>query len=109
MRDKKREIIAEIIHRLAAKFVLDEGSPASLLTITRVEMSPTGKESKIFFTTLPESQEDTALKFLTRKTGEFKRFVRDESRIGLVPHIDFKIDYGERNRQRLDKLSEETK
>lgn len=105
MREIKREKIAEMIHRLAAKFVHDESSPASLLTITRVELSPTGKEAKVFFTTLPESQEDTALKFLERKTPEFKRYLRDESRIGLVPHIDFKIDYGERNRQRLDHLS----
>lgn len=105
MREIKREIIAEILHRLAAKFVHDESSPASLLTITRVELSPTGKEAKIFFTTLPEKQEDTALKFLERKTPEFKKYIRDNSRIGLVPHIDFKIDYGERNRQRLDQLS----
>ncbi len=105
MREVKREIISEILHRLAAKFALEEGSPASLLTITRVEISPTGKEVKIFFTTLPEKQEDTALKFLERKTKEFQRYVRDQSRIGIVPHITFKIDYGERNRQRLDTLS----
>ncbi len=105
MREIKREKIGEMIHRLAAKFVHNESSPASLLTITRVELSPTGKEAKIFFTALPESQEDTALKFLERKTPEFKRFVRDESRIGIIPRIDFKIDYGERNRQRLDGLS----
>ena len=106
MREIKREKTGEIIHRLAAEFVHSEASPASLLTITRVELSVTGKEAKIFFTTLPESQEDTALKFLIRKTSEFKRYVRDESRIGIIPRIDFKIDYGERNRQRLDTLSE---
>ena len=105
MRDKKREIIAEILHRLAAKFVLEEGSGASLLTITRVDISPTGKEAKIFFTTLPEDQEETALKFLERKVSEFHRYIRDESRIGIIPHVDFKIDFGERNRQRLDRLS----
>ena len=44
-------------------------------------------------------------KFLERKIPEFKRYVRDESRINLIPHIDFKIDYGERSRQRLDQLS----
>ena len=106
MRDKKREIIAEILHRLASKYALEEGSNASLLTITRVEISQSGKEAKIFFTTLPEAEEETALKFLERKAPEFQRYVRDESRIGIVPHIAFKIDYGERNRQRLDKLSE---
>ncbi|MEK7175795.1 MAG: ribosome-binding factor A [Patescibacteria group bacterium] len=107
MREVKREIIAEILHRLASKFAQEEGSSASLLTVTRVEMSPTGKEAKIFFTTLPETQEDTALKFLERKTPEFQRYVRDESRIGIIPHIDFKIDYGERNRQRLDEIGKE--
>lgn len=106
MRDIKRERIAAMIHHLAAQFVLEEGSKSSLLTITRVEISPTGKETKIFFTTLPEDQEDTALKFLERKTKDFHRYARDNSRIGIVPHIDFKIDYGERNRQRLDKLTE---
>src|SRR3990167_10312899 len=105
MREIKREKTGEILHRLAAQFAREEATDSSLLTITRVEVSPTGKEAKVFFTTLPESQEDTALKFLIRKTPEFKRYVRDESRIGLIPHIDFKIDYGERNRQRLDKLS----
>ncbi|MDO8471193.1 MAG: ribosome-binding factor A [bacterium] len=105
MREIKREKVGKIIHRLAAEFVRDEASGASLLTITRVELSDTGKEAKIYFTTLPENQEDTALKFLMRKIPEFKKYVRDESRIGLVPHIDFKIDYGERNRQRLDELS----
>ena len=105
MREVKRKITAEIIHRLASKFILEEGGQSSLLTVTRVEVSPTGKEAKIFFTTLPEKEEDTALKFLERKTPEFQRYIRDESRIGIIPHVNFKIDYGERNRQRLDKLS----
>jgi ribosome-binding factor A len=105
MREIKREKIGEILHRLAAEFVRDEAGNSSLLTITRVELSPTGKEAKIFFTTLPDDEEDTALKFLIRKIPEFKKYVRDESRIGMVPRIDFKIDYGERNRQRLDELS----
>src|SRR3989338_839996 len=105
MREIKKGKTVEIIHRLVAKFVQDISSPASLITITRVELSMTGKEAKVFFTTLPENQEDTALKFLIRKTPEFKKYLRDKSRLGLIPHIDFKIDYGERSRQRLDKLS----
>ncbi|MDO8565225.1 MAG: ribosome-binding factor A [bacterium] len=105
MREIKKEILAEILHRLAAEFVRDNTTPASLLTITRVEVSQTGKEAKIFFTTLPEDQEDTALKFLERKIPEFKLYIRNESRINIVPHVTFKIDYGERNRQRLDMLS----
>jgi ribosome-binding factor A len=106
MKDLRREKIAEVLHRLAAEFVRNEATGASLLTITRVDVSPTGKESKIYFTTLPEDKQETAEKFLTRKTPEFKKYVRDHSRLGIIPHVDFKIDFGERNRQRLDELSE---
>ena len=106
MREIKKERVTEILHRLAAEFAHDESSPASLLTITRVELSQTGKEVVVLFTTLPATQEETALKFLIRKIPEFKKYIKAESRIGLIPHITFKIDYGERNRQRLDELSE---
>lgn len=105
MREVKRERTEEVIHRLAAEYIRDNSGKTSLITVTRVELYPAGKEGKIFFTTLPEDQEDTVLKFLERKAAEFKLYVRDHSRIGIVPHLVFKIDYGERNRQRLDTLS----
>lgn len=97
--------MSEILRHLAAEFVVREATPASLITITRVTVSPSGKVADVFFTTLPESQEDTALKFLERKGSEFVQYVRDKSKIGIIPQLRFKIDYGERNRQRLDELS----
>ncbi len=105
MRPIKKEKIGEIIHRLAADFVLRESTPASLLTITRVVMNDSAKVADIFFTTLPDSAQETALKFLDRKADEFKMFVRDHSRIHMLPFLRFKIDFGERNRQRLDEIS----
>lgn len=105
MKEIKRERTNEVIHRLAAEFIRDNTGKGSLITVTRVELYPAGKEGKIYFTTLPENQEDTVLKFLERKASEFKHYVRENSRIGIVPHLVFKIDYGERNRQRLDTLS----
>lgn len=109
MREVKKEKLGEIIHRLAAEFVQKESTKASLLTITRVVVSDNGKVAKIFFTTIPESQEETAEKFLGRKSGEFKQYLRDHSKIGFPPMCRFHIDLGERNRQRLDELSEEIK
>jgi ribosome-binding factor A len=107
MKELRREKIGEVLHRLAAEYVRNEATGASLLTITRVEVSPSGKESKIYFTTLPEDKQETAEKFLIRKTSEFKRYVRDHSRIGIIPRVTFVIDFGERNRQRLDELGKE--
>ncbi len=105
MKEIKKEKITEIIRELAAEFIRNEATPSSLLTVTRVEMNQSGKDAIIYFTTLPENQEDTALKFLERKSGEFKYFVRNNSRLGMIPYLRFKIDYGERNRQHLDTLS----
>jgi ribosome-binding factor A len=105
MQEIKRERTEEVIHRLAAQFILEEGGKTSLVTVTRVELYPAGKQGNIYFTTLPEKEEDTVLKFLERKAPEFKEYVRDNSRIGIVPHLVFKIDYGERNRQHLETLS----
>jgi ribosome-binding factor A len=105
MREIKKEKVAEIIRQKAADFVLREATPASLITVTRVEMNPAGKLANIYFTTLPEDKEDTALKFLERKGGELHMYVRDHSKIGMMPELRWKIDYGERNRQRLDELS----
>lgn len=104
MKEVKRERTGEIIHRLAAEFTRNKASEASLLTITRVELSKDGKGADIYFTTLPEDREDTALKFLTRKTPEFRQYAKAKSRLGLIPRMTFKIDRGERHRQRLDTL-----
>jgi hypothetical protein len=35
--------------------------------------------------------------------------VRAKSKIGIIPQLAWKIDYGERNRQRLDEITNEIK
>ncbi|MHB1330387.1 MAG: ribosome-binding factor A [Minisyncoccota bacterium] len=107
MRQVKHDKVENILHREAAEYIRDEGGKSSLITVTRVELNPSGKDAVILFTTLPESEEETALKFLERKTPEFRKRVMDKSRIGIIPHLRFKIDYGERNRQRLDEISKD--
>jgi ribosome-binding factor A len=107
MKLERREKIAEIIKEAAANFIQMESTSASLITVTRAELTEAGKDAIVFFTTLPTSEEDTALKFLERKTPEFKHFLKEHSRIGIIPFLHFKIDYGERNRQRLDELTAE--
>jgi ribosome-binding factor A len=109
MKALKKEKMNEILVRLAADFVLRESTPASLITVTRVELNASGKVADLYFTTLPDNQQETALKFLDRKGSEFMSFVRAKSKIGIVPHLRWKIDFGERNRQRLDEISENIK
>ena len=104
----RHERIIEILHDMAARFLLLEGNNSSLLTITNVVLTKDGKRATIFFTVFPESYEKTALEFAQRKRTEFKQFVRDNSRLGMIPQLDFAIDAGEKNRQKIDNLLNES-
>lgn len=98
----------EEIRELASKFLLEAStSKASLITVTDVILSPDRKYATIYFTTLPEDREKDALNFAKRNRKEFKEFIKKNSLIGRIPFVDFEIDFGERNRQNIDKLSEE--
>ncbi|MBA3732821.1 ribosome-binding factor A [Patescibacteria group bacterium] len=104
----RNEKIEEILHDLGARFLLLNGNTSSLLTVTRVELTRDGKRATIFFTVFPETFEKTALEFAKRKRSEFKEFVKDNSKLGRIPQLDFEIDTGEKNRQKIDSLLNES-
>ena len=100
----RNEKITEILHDLAARFLLLNGNGSSLITVTNVNLTRDGKYATILFTVFPDSFEKTALEFAKRKRGEFKEFIKENSRLGRIPQIDFDIDSGEKNRQKIDAL-----
>src|SRR3989344_8265913 len=101
------ERIKEILHDLGARFLVLNGNGTSLMTVTRVELTRAGKCATIFFTVFPENFEKTALEFAKRKRRGFKEFVKENSKLGRIPMMDFEIDLGEKNRQRIDSLLSE--
>ncbi|MES2213686.1 MAG: ribosome-binding factor A [Patescibacteria group bacterium] len=102
----RNERISDILHGLGARFLSLNASPAALLTVTRVELSHDGKRATILFTVFPDSEQlqKTALEFAKRKRSEFKEFIKDNSKLGRIPQMDFAIDLGEKNRQKIDSL-----
>ena len=96
--------ISEILRDLGARFLLLNGNNSSLLTVTRVELTRDEKRATIFFTVFPDTFEKTALEFAKRKRSEFKEFIKDNSKLGRIPQMDFEIDTGEKNRQKIDNL-----
>ena len=107
MSEIRTERVKELLHDLGARFLSQNSNTSSLLTVTRVEMSKDKKHATMFFTVFPETMEKTALEFAKRKRGEFKQFVKDNSRMGFIPQLDFAIDFGEKNRQKIDELLNE--
>lgn len=96
---------AETLQHLAADYFAREAGPQSLMTVTRAVISPDRKNVTIYFSVLPESQEAPALRFAKRSRSEFREYVKEHSRLHPIPTIDFEIDIGEKNRQRIDELT----
>jgi ribosome-binding factor A len=95
----------EIIMEKAARFFLMESAGKALITVTNVSVSRDGNYATIFLTCLPDSAEPAVLDFAKRKRGDFKDFIKRESRLNRIPFFDFAIDTGERNRERIDEIT----
>lgn len=101
-----RERLQEALREAAAEFLAREAGRQSLITVTRAELSEDGKRVNIFITVYPDSAEEAALGFANRNRKEFVDFFATRVRGARAPHTTFVIDRGEKNRQRLDELSE---
>lgn len=104
MGDRKIKV-EEALKRLAATFLERESDNVSLITVTRINISPDFKNSVIYISVLPDKEAERALNFCKRKMTDFKKYVKDNMHIHTVPFFAVELDYGEKNRQRIDELS----
>ncbi len=104
----KDDKFISLLSRFACEYFGLESSKDSLMTITRTEIFDRGKRALIYFTALPREKEVLALEFAKRRRQDFRRFIMSKKSFGFVPKIDFCIDEGEHNRQRIDELSNES-
>ncbi len=104
----KDEKSASLLSKFAAEYFCIESNKDSLITITKTEIFNRGRRAMIYFTTLPREKEDEALEFAKRRRNDFRQYVCAKKSFGFVPKIDFCIDLGEHNRQRIDELLNES-
>lgn len=95
----------EALREVAAEFMAREAGRSTLITITRVLLSEDNKRATIYMTVLPDNAEENALSFANRNRTELKTFFKTRIKGALPPDLVFAIDLGEKNRQRLDELS----
>jgi len=103
-REIKFERVREHLKDLAGKFIAEEGGIQSLITVTDLHLSEDQKYATIAVSVLPDEMTEQALAFLKRNRGDFREFVKKESRLRAIPTFDFILDLGEKNRQRVDEL-----
>ena len=105
MKDIKREKLENIIRELAAEFLSCESSGISLITVTRCRMKENMRSAVVLLSVLPEEMESDALSFAKRKKKDFKEYIKSHSRLKYIPYIEFELDLGEKNRQRIEELT----
>ena len=102
----RRQIkVAEAIARLAADFFARESNAQSLITVTHAEVTPDLKNVRVYISVLPQTSEEPALAFAKRNRTEFREYLKEHSVLRFLPIVDFEIDTGEKNRQRIDDLT----
>lgn len=104
---QRHTVLTQHFQALAADFVSTQSNRTSLITITNTELAKSLDTITFYVSVFPETAEGPALGFLMRKRGECKKFMRNKSNISFVPHVEFKIDEGEKSRRRVDELLSE--
>ena len=104
MSEFRSEKITNHIKELAATFIEREAGPTSLITVTRVLLSPDNKKAKIMISVLPREKENAAYGFIKRNLGELRIHIKKGLKINPIPFLEVEIDEGEKNRQRIDEL-----
>lgn len=104
--DKKGKVQA-IVRGLVAEFLNAEANRTSLITVTGSRITNDLKHITILLSVMPIEQEEQALHFARRKRSLVKEYLKSKLPTARIPFVEFEIDQGEKNRQRIEELANE--
>lgn len=97
--------VEEAIAHMAGEFMARESGVKALITVTHAEIADNYKHATVFLSVLPQTMEDDAMVFAKRARSDFREYVMKHSKLHPIPTFDFELDWGEKNRQRVDELT----
>ncbi len=109
MGEYRKEHLFELIKNLSGKFLSSESNLTSMVTVTRVEISPDEKAATIYISVFPEAREIEALHFAIRKRADLRYYLLKNIRTGRLPFLDIAIDKGEKLRNKIDEVIHDDK
>ncbi|MSU56347.1 MAG: ribosome-binding factor A [Candidatus Taylorbacteria bacterium] len=109
MKSTKSEKMREAIRHAAAEFMAETADQTSLITVTNVHLAPKGDKATILITVFPDEKEKDALAFAARQGGKLRDFIGQRISLQHLPYISFALDVGEKNRQKIEELSSQSK
>lgn len=102
---RQNKVAEEIAHQAGEFLARNIKAGGSLVTVTRADIAPDLKNVNIFVSVLPKSHEDEVLVTLKRLRTDFHDYLKAKTVLRNVPTVDFTIDFGEANRQKIDELT----
>lgn len=102
---RQNKVAEEIAHHAAFFLARTIRAGGALVTVTRADIAPNLRNVTIFVSVLPKSREAETLVSLKRLRTDLHDFLKEKTVLRDVPTVDFAIDIGEGNRQRIDELT----
>jgi ribosome-binding factor A len=106
--DQRMQQVTEQIRRLAAKYFQVHTPDTPMVTITRADVSNDLKHATVYITVLPEEKEDEALASARAKLTGFGEYLGNNLETKNTPKVTLDIDAGEKKRQRIDEIANNT-
>jgi len=92
--------------KLIAQFLQIHPGVNTLTTVTDFTISKDSHNATAFISVYPESKERETLNRIRKQKHDLWKYLAGKIKIKRIPSIEFKIDAGEKNRQRIEKLTE---
>ena len=102
----RQEKIEGQLQKIISTFLNKEANNCSIITVTHCEVKHDLKKAVAFLSVFPPSFETEALEFAKRKRSELRSLIADKIPMKTIPFIDFEIDAGEKNRQKIEEILE---
>lgn len=101
--ERQKKLVQEL-KRVAGDFLQRETNGKALITVTNADYSPDMKNATVYITVMPERYEEEAVGFAMRMRGELKEEIRKRIPVRIIPHVEIKLDVGEKHRQKIEDL-----
>ncbi|MEX0935101.1 MAG: ribosome-binding factor A [Candidatus Paceibacterota bacterium] len=101
---ERQKRVAELIRQEAARFINTHLPPKPLVTVTRADVSKDLKKSTVYFTVLPNEEEERTHTLIKKKAHLFRENMKERLSTKSIPFFSFSIDEGEKMRQRMDEI-----
>jgi ribosome-binding factor A len=102
---RQTQVAEQLAHHAADFLARNIKAGGALVTVTRANVAPNLKNLTIFVSILPKSHEEESMKTLKRLRTDLHDYLKDKTVMRDVPTVDFVLDFGEENRQRIDELT----